>query len=48
MAIFFDLIISISDSVQKNYYVPNNRNFPNNERGLNLPNIELIKILDLM
>ena len=28
---------------KSNYYVPNNRNFPNNERGLNLPNIELIK-----
>ena len=26
-----------------NYSVPGNRNFPNNKRGLNLPNIELIK-----
>ena len=26
-----------------NYSVPSNRNFPNNKRGLNLPNIELIK-----
>ena len=26
-----------------NYFVPNNRNFPNNKRGLNLPNIELTK-----
>ncbi len=28
---------------KSNYSVPGNRNFPNNERGLNLPNIELIK-----
>ena len=28
---------------KNNYYVPSNRNFPNNEKGLNLPNIELIK-----
>ena len=28
---------------KSNYSVPSNRNFPNNQRGLNLPNIELIK-----
>ena len=28
---------------KSNYSVPANRNFPNNQRGLNLPNIELIK-----
>ena len=26
-----------------NYSVPSNRNFPDNKRGLNLPNIELTK-----